>query len=498
MSRSMYARLQRRFGKKDDLLSRREALRLSLAAATGLLASCASTGEAPASPARGGAARGRTVVVGAGLAGLAAAYELRAAGYDVVVVEARKRVGGRVLSFSDFVPEKHVEGGAELIGSNHPLWVAYAKRFGLEFLDVTELEDAESPITLGDRRLTRDESEAVWKEMESAAEALNADARKVDSTRPWTSPDAAAFDARAVGAWIDEQPVSPLCRAALHALFSSDNGVATSRQSYLGQLAQIAGGGVERYWTESEVFRCAGGNQRLATALAAALPDGALRLGTPVTAVVAGGGRAAVKLADGATLEADDVVVAVPPSVWSKIAFNPVLPAALLPQMGVNLKILYSVKSRFWIEQGLAPDSLSDGALSQTWEATDGQNAAGGFGLNVFSGGLAAERARAGWGPERIERLTQELGRTYVGLREQVVGARFMDWPGDPWTMAGYSFPAPGEVTAVGPLLEAGIGGRVHFAGEHANYAFVGYMEGALQSGAAVANRVARRDGALA
>ena len=59
---------------------------------------------------------------------------------------------------------------------------------------------------------------------------------------------------------------------------------------------------------------------------------------------------------------------------------------------------------------------------------------------------------------------------------------------------AGYSFPAPGEVTTVGPLLHKGLG-RLHFAGEHTCYAFFGYMEGALQSGVSLARKLARRDG---
>jgi monoamine oxidase len=71
----------------------------------------------------------RVIVVGAGFSGLTAAFELSQAGYDVTVVEARNRVGGRVVSMGDLVPGKIVEGGGELIGSNHPTWVAYAKRF---------------------------------------------------------------------------------------------------------------------------------------------------------------------------------------------------------------------------------------------------------------------------------------------------------------------------------------------------------------------------------
>ena len=71
-----------------------------------------------------------------------------------------------------------------------------------------------------------------------------------------------------------------------------------------------------------------------------------------------------------------------------------------------------------------------------------------------------------------------------------------MDWPGDPLVKASYSFPAPGQVTTQGPTLRDGIG-RLHFAGEYASYAFPGYMEGALHTGAAVARRIATRDGVV-
>jgi monoamine oxidase len=83
-----------------------------------------------------------------GFSGLACAYELLSAGYEVVVLDARNRVGGRVLSFNDMVAGKVVEGGGELIGSNHPTWVSYAKKFGLSFNDVTESETLEAPVIL--------------------------------------------------------------------------------------------------------------------------------------------------------------------------------------------------------------------------------------------------------------------------------------------------------------------------------------------------------------
>ena len=120
----LFRRLHRRYGTPDGI-TRREMLQRSLAAAAGVLISeRVGLLNAQGKP-------GRVVVIGAGFSGLAAAYELSRAGYVVTVVEARNRVGGRVISFSDLVPGKNVEGGGELIGSNHPTWVAYAKQFRL-------------------------------------------------------------------------------------------------------------------------------------------------------------------------------------------------------------------------------------------------------------------------------------------------------------------------------------------------------------------------------
>ena len=98
---------------------------------------------------------GKTIVIiGAGFSGLTAAHELLAAGYDVTVLEARDRVSGRVVSFDNFVPGRWVEGGGELIGSNHPLWAAYAKKFGLELLEVPDT-GADWPVVIDGKLLTR-------------------------------------------------------------------------------------------------------------------------------------------------------------------------------------------------------------------------------------------------------------------------------------------------------------------------------------------------------
>ncbi|MDX2114208.1 MAG: FAD-dependent oxidoreductase [Planctomycetota bacterium] len=489
MARSLYALLAHRFGRVADFEERRRFLKASLAVgAAGLLSS--SPARALARAADGAK---RVVVVGGGFAGLACAFELKSAGYDVTVIEARGRLGGRVLSFSDVVPGMNVEGGGELIGSNHPTWVAYAERFKLSFLDVSE-EDGEAQIFLGGKKLDAAEAEKLWEELDAASSLLNDLARDVPEDAPWTDARAAELDARSTRSWIDSVDVSPVCKAALAALFTADNGQDVARQSLLGNLAQIKGGGVEKYWTESEVYRCAGGNQQLALMLAESVGPARVVTGVSARSIAAKGNVLEVTCGDGRTIECDDVVVATPPSVWDRLEIPGGWPADLKPQMGWNVKFLAGVTGPFWREKGLAPDSLGDGDIGWTWHGTDGQETDKGAALVAFSGGPAAERASAKTPPDLDRSYTGNLETIFPGYTQQRTKSRFMNWPKDGWSRAGYSFPGPGEVTKVGPRLAKGLG-RIHFAGEHCCYKFVGYMEGALNSGVAVARRLAERDG---
>ncbi|MEK6261043.1 MAG: FAD-dependent oxidoreductase [Planctomycetota bacterium] len=470
-------------------LSRRDLLRAGVLAAGGLL-----SGAWPSFAAGGRAAAGRRViVVGAGFSGLACAYELASSGYDVKVFEARKRVGGRVLSLKELVPGKNVEGGGEMLGSNHPMVLAFAAKFGFEFLNVPD-DDALTPMILGGRKLFGHEVEKISEEVETAFAAMNEDARAVHADEPWKSPDAERLDKRTTAAWIDGLKLSDLARKLLTLQYTADNGVATAQQSYLGNLAQVKGGGLEKYWTDTEVCRLKGGNQQFALRFAKELGDERLTLDCPVHEITATDKGMTVVDAEGRKHEADDVVLAIPPSTWPTIKFTPALPRELVPQMGSNVKYLAVVKSRFWREAKLSPDAYSDGDIGETCDATDGQGDDGPAVLSSFSGGPAADAIHRRPIPERQPAYQKELEILFPGFGPQFVKGQMMDWIGDPWTRAGYSFPAPGQVTTIGPLLRQGIG-RLHFAGEHTCYQFVGYMEGALHSGVALAKRLAARDG---
>lgn len=502
MPPSLLARLACAHGTRTTPEGRREFLKLTLAAGAGLLLSSSALARL------GKEDRKHVVVIGGGFAGLACAFELGSVGYEVTVLEARNRIGGRVLSFNtangnEYVPGRNVEGGGELIGSNHPTWVQYKRRFKLEWLDVTRDEPgAVFPIVLGGKELSFKESSRLWDEMDSGLNRMNELARPILENEPWNSPNAYRLDHTSVETWLTSRDLPERAKQVIRLNLAANNGQATERQSLLGMLASVKGGQIEKYWTESEVYRCHGGNDQLARKLAQGLDSGALHLECPAKSVKLHGNFVVVESADGRRFECDDVVLAVPPTTWNRVDFAPGLPAAMSPQMGLNTKYLAHVRGRFW--KSHAPRrsqySLSDGLIQETWEGTDSQpgpkRGRAGASLTGFSGGPAAERGLALSKEERDREFAALFEQFYPGFRRRLVATRYMDWPNEVWTGASYSFPAPGQVTTVGPLLATShMEGRLHIAGEHACYKFVGYMEGALNSGAGVARRLAARDG---
>jgi len=476
----------------------------------------------------------KVIVVGAGLAGLCAAYELKKLHYDVSVYEARHRVGGRAFSFR--FGNKIVEGGGELIGRNHPLWCGYAQNFGLEFSDVAEYGN--SPIRVNGRTLSFEDANELLDAMEPHMERLNHLADSiVDPFEPWTNANSDWLDGTSLAEWLDSLQCpteeSKQGRDAVEQQLVADNGRSAQEQSLLGVLAMIKGHGVDRYWKDTESYRCIGGNAKLAHQFKDALGPGAVHTGIKVTGISEQGGVVSVELAhtteqderedleEGlysrrpthpkhkqlAPVQADDVVLAVPPSVWHRINFkNKDLRIKLrkAPHLGVNTKNLFSLKSRFWQSFASSPTLTdSEGLADMTWETTEdtehpeeaNPNRKPNYVFVAFSGaGHSRRLVKLPSNRARKAALLDQLRHVYPGIDAEVIDSKFMNWPKKHFTQGSYYFPAPTEVSTWGPFWKTGYMDWLHFAGEHTSYAFMGYMEGALSSGFRLAHRMAVRD----
>jgi len=385
----------------------------------------------------------RAAVVGAGLAGLTAARELACAGAEVVVLEARERVGGRVWS-RELDNGAIIEMGAEYLLPGNTAIRELADDYGLGFWDKG-------------MRYGRREPRGA----DTDADELFAAAGCVERALATVDPDMSARR------FLAELDIGAGAREALTARveISSANSVDLVAARDLAGLAHV---------DDDPAPSIAGGNGRLALALAEELGD-AVRLGSAVERIA--WTDTGVRLAAaGGELEAEACVVAVPASVLDAIHFDPALPDELADAF-VAIRMGQAAKLFVPLRSPAAPSAvMSVPERYWCWTATGAGDAVQPV-VSCFAGSAdALARLDVASGPERWLDSLAEL-RSDLDLDR---GAAVLStWAGDPWVRGAYSTSPPVALAAVpertvGPLA---------FAGEHLGGGFAALMEGAIRSG---------------
>jgi monoamine oxidase len=397
----------------------------------------------------------RAIVIGAGLAGLSAADELRAAGHDVVVLEARDRVGGRVWS-RRLGNGAVIEMGAEFLLPGNTAVRELAQRLGLELVDKGMRYGRREPR--GGIGATEAAVDEAMKEVDRALEADRASSAR-RSVRDLLD---------SLGLGVGERQVI-LARTEISSGSSADDVPATD----LGGLAHI---------DDEPAPSVVGGNQGLALGLAAKLGE-EVRLGDAVARVEWGQGGVRVETEARQVEEGDGCVVAVPASVVGRIDFEPGMPAAKRKALA-SVRYGHAAKLFVPLSEPVPPGAVMN-VPERYWCWT--QTRAGGDPLPVvscFAGSARAlERLEVATGPDR---WLESLAALRPDLALEPDRAVLSTWDDDGWVGAAYSIsPRPGLaeslIERVGPLA---------FAGEHAGGRFNGLMEGAIRSGHEAARRL--------
>lgn len=392
----------------------------------------------------------RVAVIGAGFAGLAAADALVTGGGDVVVLEARDRVGGRVAS-RELANGAVVELGAEFILPGNDTVVRYARRFGLELWD--------KGMRYGDRE-PRGGADVDPKRLREALAAIR--------TSLPDGPEPAGITAAAL---LDGLDLDAGAHEAIQARLEVSSATTADRVDATALLGVAA-------HSDDEAPSIARGNQRLAQALAGEVGS-TVHLGSPV-ARIAWGDRVVIT-AGGAELDVDRVVLAVPASVVDRIRFEPPLPAALRAAYDA---VAYGHAAKLFVP--LASPTAPSAVLSVperywTWTAT-GDGGVVQAVVHAFAGSPPAlEQLDVASGSEAWLR---SLARLRPDLELVPAEALLSTWDDDPWVAAAYSTARP-PVSAWAPS------GPFHACGEHTAGPFGGLMEGALTSGLRAAAEVA-------
>jgi monoamine oxidase len=447
------------------------------------------------------------LVAGAGLAGLTAALTLRDAGWDVVVLEARSRVGGRVHTVHGgadgvpLAPGLRAELGGESIDESHVGLLGLLDRFGI----ATERRPGNTRdrvlrgrvryqgrnSTFGELMQGRDG--AVLRAYAGAYDAIDrlADAHAVDPEHPETARDAAALDRLSFAAWLDRLDLPPeadfVVRQANTSLYNCE--LADLSMLFVAQQA-AATAGIPA--AASETRRVAGGNASLPYAIAAELGPAVVR-DAPVTEVHAERDYVSI-VAGGKSYTGAHVVVALPPPPLRAVRFQPALPDRIATaiaglDLGGATKVVTQFDAPFWRTAGDSGFSIAELTYRISWDAADSFTADAGL-LTTYTTADHGHTLAALDPPARIARVHAELALAFPETSTHPPGpAVTMAWSTEPFTGGGYALYAPGQVIPFWTALRDGTE-RVHFAGEHLE-APAGYMESAVRSGLRAAARVA-------
>ncbi len=430
-------------------------------------------------------ARSDVLVLGAGLAGLSAARDLAAGGADVIVLEARARVGGRVEQV-DVDGGRPVQLGGEVVGTLHTAYLQLVDELGLtlqpsytavpgattyDLYEGVERGDA-FPFSTAAERADYERVEREWARL----------AATVDPDDPWSHPDASRLDGLSFGQWLRSVEALPSTIRALEVEALALAGGSIERISLLSDLRKqaVAGDGSFYSYDLWESLQVAEGSAEVANRMAAELGE-RVCLEAEVTRVGVGT-RCSVTLATGEELSAEAVVWALPVTVAHVIEIEGVDPERLRAlrrqRHALAAKVVAVYPRSVWEDCGANGLLEGEYLLASTWPQRDG----------VLSALVPPERVGQLLGvaeEDRDDLVRDELERMYGPVARQTSAIYHRLWATDPYTRGYVTQWWPGDVLRVGPLH-----------GTHAPPFYVcgsdqwvaGYMEGAVRTGRSAAS----------
>ncbi len=453
----------------------------------------------------------RVIVIGAGIAGLVAAFELRRQGHEPIVLEAQHRVGGRVKTIRDFAPGLYAEAGAMRIPRVHDLTLAYCDLFGLKMRPFV-MGNPRTLAHINGQRLTMAEADAhperlpfelaehergkTWTELWNEA---TSEFRRRYEEGGANSLDALLkeFDHYSIREFLSERGFS---EGAIELYGVMSFREANMNAAVVEQLREIVGRAFE------DMQEIAGGMDLLPNAFYEQLKP-CLRFGAAVTAIEQSPDSVTVHYrgpAGRASVTGDYAVCAIPFSVLRDIEILgdglSRLKQKAIRELSYNAsgKILFQVRHRFWEQEDgiVGGTTVTDLPIRRIcYPSYSDPNDERGTLLASYTWGQDALRWGALDHEDAIEQALEDVARVHPSITTEFEVGAVQNWYDDPWARGAFALFEPEQQTRLQDAIVAPEG-RIHFAGEHTSL-YHAWIQGALESGIRAAKEIHEAPAAL-
>jgi len=447
----------------------------------------------------------RIVIVGAGIAGLSAAFHLKRVGLHATIYEASPRVGGRIYSVQNlFAPGLTTELGGEFIDSIHRDMLYFVRRYDLGLIDL----EAPSEASLQTRYYFDGQgfTEAqIIDALRPIARQIKRDAQRAGYPVTYNNHNAHAYalDHTSLAEYLTQVGATGWLYELLEVAYVTEYGLDAGEQSCLNLIFLIdtqLNDGFEIFGESDERYKVRGGNQQIPDLLAQELAD-RIHLEHRLVAIRqthhryqltferVGGGSVEV--------QADFVLLTLPFTLLREVDIQIPLPPVKRRAInelgyGTNAKLILGFESRFWRAQGYNGDFFTDEPFQSGWDSSRLQAGSAGS-LTLFLGGAPGVQVGSGTPESQAAAFLPGVNRVFPGASSLYTGTavRF-HWPTYPFAKCSYSCWKVGQYTSIAGAEFEPVG-QLYFAGEHTSIDYQGYMNGGAETGRRAAQLIRRR-----
>ena len=442
-------------------------------------------------------------IIGAGIAGLNAAYVLKKAGIASTLYDANTRAGGRIFTAQNDLHEGlSTELGGEFIDSDHYDMKNLAAEFGFPLLNLYAHSELQLQQNLYNYKGVNYTDSDFLNDISAYMPFISRDSNSLSDIIKYNSysPDDKKFDNMNLEQYFDYINLHGWLRSILLVAYTGEYGLNTwecNAINFLFLFGESPEGTIALYGVSDERYKISGGNQKIVDALSGNLKDSIRTEQKLVKLQSSGNGKGfyLVFANNTKTIKADIVLLTLPFKLLREVELNVDLPPVKHESIfklgyGNNSKLFLGFNGRPWRTKfNSVGMSYSDNGSQNTWDNSQLQPGPNG-GLTVFLGGDDAVKLSNSTTQYQAQKYLSMINEIYPGIDADYNNkANRMNWHTSPYAKSGYSAFKVGQYTTIAGS-EGETVGNLFFAGEHTSYNYQGYMNGGAATGRVAAQRI--------